>query len=234
MISMISMGEALTLGAITSLHCMGMCGPLALALPANKKASKFRHVLGRLVYNLGRAVTYACMGIFAGVLGKRIQLYDLQNTVSILFGVLLLASLFLSAKHMPAWVIRFFYKPIQQGLGRILKRGSIVGLFQIGLLNGLLPCGMVYAALALASLQTGAISGAVFMFLFGLGTLPLMFALSLGGLSLRAPKLQPVLNRIIPTVTFLVAVLLILRGLSLNIPFISPPDLSTAGGACCH
>ncbi|WFB36049.1 sulfite exporter TauE/SafE family protein [Kiritimatiellota bacterium B12222] len=232
MISFISMGEALTLGAVTSLHCMGMCGPLALALPSDKKASKLKHAVGRLIYNLGRAITYAIMGIFAGALGKSLQLYNLQNTVSILFGVLLLASVFLSAKHMPAWVIRFFYKPIQRALGRILKRGSFLGLFQIGLLNGLLPCGMVYAALTLASLHSGAIEGATFMFLFGLGTLPLMFALSLGGLSLRTPKLQPILNRVIPTVTFIVAVLLILRGLSLNIPFISP-DLS-AGGSCCH
>lgn len=231
MITLFSMQEALILGAVTSLHCMGMCGPLALALPANQQHSKFRHVAGRLIYNLGRAVTYAIMGIFAGLLGRSVKLFELQNAVSILFGVLLLASLFLSAKHMPAWVIRLFYKPVQRGLGRILKRGSLVGLFQIGLLNGLLPCGMVYAALALASLQSGPLAGALFMFLFGLGTLPLMFAISLGGLSLRTPRLQPVLNRVIPTVTFLVAVLLILRGLSLNIPYLSP-DLTS--GSCCH
>jgi uncharacterized protein len=231
MISLFSMQEALILGAVTSLHCMGMCGPLALALPAKSGRSKIRHIAGRLVYNLGRAVTYAAMGILAGLLGKSVKLFELQNIVSILFGVLLLASLFLSTKNLPAWVIRCFYKPIQTGLGRILKRGSLTGLFQIGLLNGLLPCGMVYAALALASLQSGPLSGAVFMFLFGLGTLPLMFAISLGGLSLRSPKLQPVLNRVIPTVTFLVAVLLILRGLSLNIPYISP-DLHS--GSCCH
>lgn len=225
------MQEAFILGAVTSLHCMGMCGPLALALPANSGSSKIRHITGRLVYNLGRAVTYAAMGILAGLLGKSVKLFELQNTVSILFGVLLLASLFLSTQNLPAWVIRCFYKPIQSGLGRILKRGSLTGLFQIGLLNGLLPCGMVYAALALASLQSGPLNGAIFMFLFGLGTLPLMFAISLGGLSLRSPKLQPVLNRVIPTVTFLVAVLLILRGLSLNIPYISP-DLNS--GSCCH
>jgi hypothetical protein len=211
---------------------MGMCGPLALALPANPESSYGKKIVGRLMYNLGRACTYAFMGIFAGVLGHALQVYGLQQAVSIVLGILLLATVFLSAKHMPAWVIRTFYKPVQQALGRILKRGSLMGLFQTGLLNGLLPCGLVYAALASASLHSGAIEGALFMFLFGLGTLPLMFALSLGGLSLRTPKFQPFLHRVIPTVTFIVAVLLILRGLSLNIPFISP-DLS-AGGSCCN
>lgn len=231
MIPLISMQEALVLGAVTSLHCMGMCGPLALALPAKRGGAKIGHLTGRLLYNLGRACTYAAMGALAGLLGKSVKLFELQSAVSILFGVLLLASVFLSTRHLPSWVIRCFYQPVRTGLGRILNRGSLAGLFQIGLLNGLLPCGMVYAALALASLQTGPLSGALFMFLFGLGTLPLMFAISLGGLSLRSPKLQPVLNRIIPTVTFLVAVLLILRGLSLNIPYLSP-DLPS--GSCCH
>lgn len=232
MIDPVAMGTALSLGAIGSLHCMGMCGPLALALPAKKEAALSEHVIGRLAYNLGRAVTYAFMGIFAGVLGRALQLAGLQQAVSILLGTLLLATVFLSSKHLPAWMIRTFYKPVQRALGRILKRGSIAGLFQTGLLNGLLPCGLVYAALASASMHAGAVEGAIFMFLFGLGTLPLMFILSLGGLRLRTPKVQPVLNRVIPTVTFLVAVLLILRGLSLNIPYISP-DLST-GAACCH
>jgi len=232
MIDSAAIGTALALGAIGSLHCVGMCGPLALALPAKTEATRSQHVAGRLAYNLGRAVTYAFMGIFAGILGKAMQLAGLQQAVSILLGALLLATVFLSTKHLPAWMIRTFYKPVQHALGRILKRGSLTGLFQTGLLNGLLPCGLVYAALASASMHPGAVQGAVFMFLFGLGTLPMMFLLSLGGLRLRTPKLQPVLHRVIPAVTFIVAVLLILRGLSLNIPYISP-DL-TQGGSCCH
>jgi len=172
------------------------------------------------------------MGIFAGVLGHALRLAGVQQIVSIVLGVLLLATLFLTTKHMPAWVLNTFYRPVQQGLQRILRRGSLLGLFQTGLLNGLLPCGLVYAALAAASLQAGAIQGATYMFLFGLGTTPLMFALSFGGLGLRTPKLQPIFNRLIPAVTFTVAVLLILRGLSLGIPYISP-ILEATGGSCC-
>jgi len=232
MMTLAAMGSALALGLAGSLHCLGMCGPLALALPAAPDASVGRRALGRLMYNLGRAVTYAFMGIFAGVLGHALRLAGVQQIVSIVLGVLLLATLFLTTKHMPAWVLNTFYRPVQQGLQRILRRGSLLGLFQTGLLNGLLPCGLVYAALAAASLQAGAIQGATYMFLFGLGTTPLMFALSFGGLGLRTPKLQPILNRLIPAVTFTVAVLLILRGLSLGIPYISP-ILEATGGSCC-
>jgi sulfite exporter TauE/SafE len=174
------------------------------------------------------------MGLFAGVLGHAIRLAGVQQIVSILLGVLLLATVFISTKHLPGWMVNTFYRPVQKGLQRILKRGSLSGLFQTGLLNGLLPCGLVYAALAAASLQEGALPGAAYMFLFGLGTIPLMFVLSLGGLGLRMPGLQPVLNRLIPVVTCTVAVLLILRGLSLGIPYISPILEHGSGGCCAH
>ncbi|MEX2606359.1 MAG: sulfite exporter TauE/SafE family protein [Kiritimatiellia bacterium] len=232
MMTLASIGSALALGLAGSLHCLGMCGPLALALPANREATKAQRALGRLLYNLGRAVTYAGMGIFAGLFGRVLQVAGFQQALSIVLGVLLMATVFLNTRHMPEWVLNRFYRPVQRGLGRILKRGSYAGLFQTGLLNGLLPCGLVYAALAAASLQAGPVQGSLYMFLFGLGTLPLMFALSLGGLRLHSPQFQPVLNRLIPVVTFTVAVLLILRGLSLGIPYISP--VLSSGSCCSH
>lgn len=230
MMTLASIGSALALGLAGSLHCLGMCGPLALALPANQEASTRQRALGRLLYNLGRAVTYACMGIFAGLFGRILQVAGFQQALSIALGVLLMATVFLNTHHMPHWVLNTFYRPVQKGLGKILKRGSYSGLFQTGLLNGLLPCGLVYAALAAASLQAGPVQASMYMFLFGLGTLPLMFALSLGGLRLHSPRFQPVLNRLIPALTLTVAVLLILRGLSLGIPYISP---NLSGASCC-
>ena len=232
MMTAAAMGSALALGLAGSLHCLGMCGPLALALPANPEASLARRAVGRLVYNLGRAVTYAWMGLFAGFLGHAIRMAGVQQMVSIGLGVFLLGTVFLSTKHLPAWVVNTFYRPVQRGLQRILKRGSLPGLFQTGLLNGLLPCGLVYAALAAASLQQGAVQGGLYMFLFGIGTISLMFIPSLGGLGIRHSNFQPVLNRVIPAVTCAVAVLLILRGLSLSIPYISP-ILEAGGGGCC-
>jgi len=232
MITATAMGGALALGLAGSLHCLGMCGPLALALPANRDASRARRALGRLLYNLGRTVTYTVFGLFAGALGRVLHLAGWQQAVSITFGLLLLATVFLSSRHVPDRILRAVYRPVQRLLGRILNRGSLSGLFQTGLLNGLLPCGLVYTALAAAALQHTPAAGALYMTFFGLGTIPLMFALSLGGLGLRSPRFRPVLDRVIPAVTCTVAILLILRGMSLGIPFVSP-DLQ-AGACCAH
>jgi len=224
---------AFTLGLAGSLHCLGMCGPLALALPAPRDASRFVRALGRLLYNLGRTLTYAFMGLFAGLLGHALQLGGLQQIVSILLGMLLIATLFLNTRHMPEWVLKRFYRPVQRGLGKLLHRHGKFGLLQVGLLNGLLPCGLVYAALAGAALQSGALRGALYMGIFGLGTIPMMFAISMGGLTLRSPRFKPVLQYLVPALTLTAGVLLILRGLSLGIPYISP-DLSTPGACCAH
>lgn len=224
---------ALLLGLAGSLHCLGMCGPLALALPAGHETPPLQRALARLAYNLGRAFTYALMGCFAGLLGHVFQLGGFQRWVSILLGMLLIATLLFSAHTMPEWVLQTVYRPIQKRLGKRLRRQGASGLFHIGLLNGLLPCGLVYAALAGASLQEGPLRGAAYMFIFGLGTLPMMFALSMGGLSLRTPKFKPLYQYLVPALTLTAGVLLILRGLSLGIPYISP-DLSTPGGCCPH
>ncbi len=233
MISPNAVVAAFGLGLAGSLHCVGMCGPLVLALPGGHSAKLSQKLLGRISYHLGRSVTYAGMGLFAGVLGKVIQLNGLQQAVSILLGLLLLATVFLNSSHVPTWITTRVTLPLQKSLARLLKRPGSRGLFEIGLMNGLLPCGLVYAALAGASLQEGALWGALYMFIFGLGTAPLLFALSLGGLRLSNPRWRPVLNRVIPGVTCLVAVLLILRGMALGIPYISP-DLGSGGSCCPH
>ncbi|MCC5849864.1 MAG: sulfite exporter TauE/SafE family protein [Verrucomicrobia bacterium] len=221
---------AFVLGLGGSLHCLGMCGPLALALPAGREASRLRRAMARLVYNLGRTVTYAIMGLFAGSLGHILHLGGVQRWVSIVLGVLLISTLLFSSEHMPRWVFNTFYRPVQRGLGKLLKREGMGGFFQIGLLNGLLPCGLVYAALAMASVQQGPLQGAGFMALFGLGTVPMMFAISMGGLTLRSPRFQPVLQYLLPALTLIAGIFLILRGLSLGIPYLSP---DFAAGACC-
>lgn len=225
-------GAAFMIGLAGSLHCVGMCGPLALALPSRSTDGKGKRVLGRLLYNLGRTTTYAAMGLGAGAFGHVIRLAGVQQAVSIVLGVLLLLTVVLTTRQLPGWMVRTFYRPVQKLVGKLLQHGSLAGLYRTGIANGLLPCGLVYAALAGASLQSGPISGALYMALFGLGTLPLMFVLSMGGLTLQSPRLRPVLHRLIPAVTCVVAVLLILRGLSLGIPYISP-DLQ-AGACCAH
>jgi sulfite exporter TauE/SafE len=233
MMTLPSILTALSLGLVGSLHCIGMCGPLALALPMRREDPPSRRAFGRLLYNLGRTTTYAAMGLLAGSLGRVIQLNGIQQIVSITLGVLLLLTVFLTTRQLPAWMVNTFYRPVQLLIGKLLKQGSPSGLYRTGVVNGLLPCGLVYAALAKALLEAGPLSGALFMALFGLGTTPLMFALSFGGLRLRSPKFQPVMRRLTPAVTCTVAMLLILRGMSLDIPYISP-DLSSDTPCCAH
>ncbi len=224
----------LLLGLLGSLHCVGMCGPLAMALP-DPGISTARFVLGRLLYNLGRAVTYALMGLIFGLIGYGLYFVGIQQIVSITIGALIL----LSAIPALAVITSRWQQPIATRLKRILsplfQKTAASGFFLIGLLNGLLPCGFVYMGIAGAILAGSALHGALFMFLFGLGTFPLMMVMSVSKRFLT-PKFRFHITRIMPYVAFVVGTLLILRGLNLGIPYVSP-DLTEHAGhlpGCCH
>ena len=120
---------------------------------------------------------------------------------------------------------------LKSGMGALLRQRSFFALAVLGLLNGLLPCGLVYVAAAAATVAGGVLEGAQYMAAFGVGTVPMMLGISLSG-SLVPISLRLKLSKAIPVAVFLLAALLILRGMSLGIPYISP-NLS-AGGACCH
>jgi sulfite exporter TauE/SafE len=223
---------AFLLGLLGSLHCAGMCGPLALALPAlgNRTASYFA---GRVAYNLGRVVTYCALGLVFGLVGKTFLLAGVQRWVSIGLGVALLAGLFASRKMAAAIPVIKLVAWLKVHMSSLLGRRSVESLALLGLLNGLLPCGLVYVAAAGATATGDILSGAKYMTLFGLGTIPMMLAISLSG------KLVPVSLRLrllkaVPVGVFLVATLLILRGMALGIPYLSP-NLTPVNGApgCC-
>ena len=112
---------------------------------------------------------------------------------------------------------------VKKGFVKLTKNGSPTSLFIFGIVNGFLPCGFVYVALAGAITTGGAASGALYMFLFGLGTTPIMFATSLVGKFLSA-TLKQKMNKLIPVFAIILAIIFILRGLSLGIPFLSPPE----------
>ncbi|KAA3610303.1 MAG: sulfite exporter TauE/SafE family protein [Calditrichaeota bacterium] len=216
---------ALILGTVGSLHCVGMCGPIVLALPQTENPTKLHFLTGRLVYNLGRIVTYFILGLIFGGLGKVISLAGFQSTLSIVLGVLILASLFLPISKTldvintsPLW---------RKTLGGLFKKKSFSALAGIGLLNGLLPCGLVYTALAGAIAASDSLYGAMFMFVFGMGTIPALIVVSIVG---RITKInwQGFIKRALPVTMFVLGILLILRGLSLGIPYISP-DLRNKG-----
>ena len=120
------------------------------------------------------------------------------------------------------------------GLSREAALRSTLLLF--GLLNGLLPCGLVYAALAGAAATGGPLGGALFMAAFGLGTIPAMLAVSLAGRLITAPW-RARFQRAVPVAMAVLAVLFIVRGLSLGIPYLSPdlsPEAVAGGRSCCH
>src|SRR5690606_9983534 len=229
---------ALMLGLASSLHCVGMCGPIAFSLGLNPE-NKLDFTLRNLTYQLGRVSTYAVMGAVLGVLGFSISFAGLQNPLSITVGILMIL-LALLPKNLGAANLgmnsfaRVMYK-IKSGLGKFLRRKNYSSLYITGLLNGLLPCGAVYAALT-GSMAMGSIGGgAVFMICCGLVTIPLMFASVLAGNVVSLQTRQKIL-KFLPYLMVLLGILFILRGLSLNIPYISPTleSLQIDGEEHCH
>ncbi len=214
------------IGFLGSFHCVGMCGPIALALPFGEQ-SNFKLALGRLLYNIGRSITYAIFGAIFGLFGKGIEVVGLQKWASIILGVSILLYYVTPNKFKGKLSLSKPYQLmsniVKKGFSKLTKNGSPSSLFIFGLINGLLPCGFVYVALAGAITTGGAIPGAIYMFLFGLGTTPIMFATSLVGKFLSM-KLKQQMNKLIPVFAIILAIIFILRGLSLGIPFISPPE----------
>ncbi len=221
---------ALVLGLVGGLHCAGMCGPLALALPGRDRSGA-AYVLGRLAYNLGRVVTYCGLGLIFGVVGKSFWMAGVQRWASITLGLLLIFGLFLSRKLALSKPVVLLVQRLKLAMGGLLRRRSLVALGLLGLLNGLLPCGLVYVACAGAAATGGVVSGLEYMAVFGLGTVPVMFVISVSG-KLMPTALRLRLVRVVPLSILLLAILLILRGMSLGIPYVSP-DLSSQDPACC-
>lgn len=228
---------AFIVGFAGSLHCVGMCGPIALALPVHNKSVAHRY-LGATLYNLGRSLTYALLGTLVGLLGAGISLAGYQQGLSIFMGVSLLVMLAITRGKGWGRPLPFLQRPLfrlKQQLGALLQPHRRGSLFLIGLLNGLLPCGFVYLALAAAA-STGSILGsAAYMGLFGLGTLPLMLGLTLAGNALKL-RFNHYLQPVLAGLTLGLALLLIARGLDLGIPFISPQLslLEPANSTSCH
>lgn len=212
------------IGLTGSLHCIGMCGPIALALPFHSE-SKFKYIVGRLLYNFGRVFTYGLFGLIFGFLGDKINVFGLQQWASISIGVILLITLFTPSRLkknvslLPSIVkltdkLKELFKPL-------LKSESMFGLFIIGILNGFLPCGFVYVGVAGAVATGDPINGMFFMMLFGIGTIPVMLGVTIVP-SLLSLKAKLKFRKIIPVLTFLLAVIFILRGMNLGIPYLSP------------
>src|ERR1039457_6682902 len=173
-------GIAFALGLLGSLHCAAMCGPLMLALPVARGGTG-RFVAGRIIYQLGRVMTYCLLGVVAGLVGQSIFLAGLQRWLSIALGVAILLGFLVSKKiSVSAPVVRLVAR-LKSAMSGQLRQRSLRSLVLLGMLNGLLPCGLVYVALAGAVARSTLHAAIFYMACFGLGTLPTMLGISLSG-----------------------------------------------------
>lgn len=218
--------SALVVGFLGSFHCIGMCGPIAIMLSGNQ-SNTGHFVAGRLIYNFGRVITYSLFGVAAGFTGSLFSINGFQSELSIAAGVLIILSvLFLNEKMM----VKFFPKvftawnaALKKRFSSLISRKTLFSLLLIGMINGLLPCGFVYLALA-GSVAAGTVAGgAAYMALFGLGTIPAMLAVSMAG-HLFGMRFRNLFRKATPFIAISVSVLLIYRGIILH-------ENKTA---CCH
>jgi sulfite exporter TauE/SafE len=230
-------GSSFIIGLAGSLHCIGMCGPLALSLPVNH-SNNFSRITGGVIYNSGRILSYTAMGLILGSLGNLIIVTEWQGKLSLALGIIILLYLFVPKKYFHFSSTSVFNKPflfLRQQLGKLFQSKKSSSLFYIGILNGFLPCGLVYLALSSSAITANSFHGGMFMFFFGVGTFPAMFATVVMGNYLHQTIRQKI-SKAVPVLLFLMAVLLILRGMELGIPFISPEFGSGHGhdAVSCH
>jgi len=227
----------LMLGLAGNVHCVGMCGPIALALPTGDAGPVKRSIL-LMLYSVGRVLTYTLMGLIFGMLGFGVKLAGMQQVLSIVVGLMLIIGVLLpylfkrnSSQKVPwsDWV--------NQRFGQLLRNPHPLSFLGMGTLNGLLPCGLVYTALAGASVSGSVQGGVAFMSAFGLGTIPALFAIAWFSRTIPS-QIRTKLVKLIPVVSLILGILFILRGLGLGIPMISPPSevlkLSLTAGESCH
>ena len=227
------------IGLLGSLHCIGMCGPIAFMLPVDR-SNNFNRIVQVSMYHTGRLLTYSIIGLIFGWIGQGLYLFGIQQQLSIIIGLAMILFVLLPASLLNRFTIsRPLYRLISKlksALGTTLKKRSPDTLLTIGFLNGFLPCGLVYMA-AIGSVASGSIwEGGLYMLLFGLGTVPMMTgAIYLG--KFINQKTRNRIQRAIPVVVVIIGVLFVFRGLGLGIPYISPaPMVDMAGEATinCH
>lgn len=215
---------ALVLGFAGSFHCIGMCGPIALALPVGRYSWAGR-MSGILLYNLGRISTYSLLGGLFGMIGRGFSVMGLQQAFSIVLGVLIVAAVIFPSGFMSGVERRVSDIPVlgtvKRSIQSLFRRPGPSSFYLIGVLNGLLPCGFVYMALPMAMAVGTAGQGAIFMAAFGAGTIPAMMAVSFSH-GIFSTTFRSRVRQVMPVFMLLLGMLLIVRGLNLGIPYLSP------------
>lgn len=224
------------MGLLGSIHCVGMCGPLVMALPLSGK-SNIQKATALFLYHTGKISSYGLLGVLFGLFGSQFPIFGFQKNISIFIGATMLFYVVyvfvLKPKHIQWGVLNKVYNYIVKALGRLFKSKNVVSFLLIGMLNGLLPCGMIYLALSSAMATQGVVSGGLLMIFFGLGTVPALIMVALGG-QYMGFAFRKKLQMLLPVFIFGMGVILILRGLNLGIPYISPIAGIGSEAISCH
>lgn len=218
------LGSAFAMGLVGNIHCLGMCGPIAIAVPF-KTSSNISRILSILLYNLGRILIYSLIGTIFGFVGKGVEIIGFQQYLSILLGSLIILGVIVPVLFKR---VNFLNTQVFSWVGHLksafrmrFSKKSYGSLFVMGVLNGLLPCGLVYMSAAGSLIAGSWYAGASYMAVFGLGTLPVMVLLPYFSKYIKAP-FQLKLRKLVPAFMFCFGVLFIIRGANLGIPYLSP------------
>ncbi len=225
------------MGLLGSVHCIGMCGPLVLALPMAQKTNLEKWGV-LFLYHFGKISSYSMLGVLFGLFGSQLPLFGVQENISIFIGILMLiyvGYVFVLKPKQKLGFLQFnlLYSSITKQLGVLFKHKNKLAFYLIGFLNGLLPCGMVYLALTSALATQNIFYGGWLMAFFGLGTLPALIMVAIGG-QYFGTKFRQQLQSLLPVFIFSMGVLLILRGLNLGIPYLSPTTGMGTNALHCH
>ncbi len=220
------MWSAFILGLLGSLHCAAMCGPFMLGLAAREYS-----LFSLLVHHFGRWMGYIILAVFFYFVVSPLQVFEMQQYVGIVSGILLVV-----------YGLKSYIPPVNKLFTRITffisekmlkSKSGRTGNAVLGVLNGLLPCGLSFGA-AILSVNTGSIVGAgTYMVVFGLGTLPILLAMSyLPQLGLQNSLRK--FNAYTPKILLVVGFMLIIRSAGLGIPYLSPTyDSQAEKMECC-
>ena len=212
------------MGLLGSVHCIGMCGPLVMALPISQK-NTFQKFTALSLYHVGKIGSYGILGLLFGLFGSQFPVFTFQRNISIVIGITMLLYvlyvLVLKPKHFHLGILGNYYNHIVKLLSRLFKTKSSISFLFIGLLNGLLPCGMIYLALTSSMATQNIFYGGMLMVFFGLGTMPALLMVAFGG-QYMGFNFRKKLQNLLPVFILGMGVLLILRGLNLGIPYLSP------------
>lgn len=213
---------AFTMGLMGSLHCVGMCSPITLILPYTKKKP-----LQVFLYFLGKSTTYVILGALFGLVGKGLFIGEYQQLLSVVTGVVMIANALAWIGEVKLLNTSGFFSSLfvelKNMFSKYIRKGGYMSFLAIGLLNGLLPCGLLYMTL-FSALSAGTIAQTcLYMLFFALGTMPIMIlTIYVGDVLSKSVKLN--VNKIIPVFIILVGSLFIVRGLGLNIHMVSPGE----------